>query len=260
LDRNKIESNGWRQGAVIHIKQLRKAVPLPDVDFGDDDLAILVSHDCDIIHHDAANEPVVEWLHVRPINKTDGRLLHGKNPRRLHFEYNGKSYETRAYMRLITPRPALLEFSVGSVPALPKKLTSQIANWIGKRYSRAAFPDEFNKRVGTKRAAIANAVDKDHEFLRAILIRVEPQTAELPANQAYEVLLTGIMAQADYDNPVKREPCQAVISELESLLSDCDGIDVEDCRLCPDTKISLADLDYLVEWDFDYLSIADGGG
>jgi hypothetical protein len=65
------------------------------------------------------------------------------------------------------------------------------------------------------------------------------------------------MAQEDYDDAVKRESCQAVIDELESLLSGCDGIAVEDSRLSPDTEISLADLDYLAEWDFDYLTIAD---
>jgi hypothetical protein len=139
IDRDKIESNGWRQGAVVYLKQLREVFPQLGFDFGDDDLAVLVSHDCDVVHRNAANEPEVEWLHVRPIKKGDGCFLHGKNPRRLHFEHEGKCYETRAYMRFRTRREALLELSAGPLPALSKKLTSQIANWIAKRYSRPAF-------------------------------------------------------------------------------------------------------------------------
>ena len=260
LDRKKIVSNGWRQGAVVYAKQVREADPELGLDFQDTDLAILISHDCDIVHSDAANEPAVEWLHVRQITKRDGRFLYGKNPRRLHFEHEGRCYEATGHWRFTTPRAILVEFSAGSIPALSKKLTGQLAAWIAKRYDRAAFPDEFNKRVGNKRVEIANVIDKTHEFLRSILISVQPATDELTADQAYTVSLFGVMAQQDYDAPDKREPCQTVISEIENLLSSCDGINVEDCMLRSDKDISLADLDYLVEWDFDYLTVADESG
>jgi hypothetical protein len=235
--------------------QIREAVGGSPFEFQDDELAILVSHDCDIVHRDLRNEPTVEWLCVRPVIKVDGFYLHGKNPRRLHFEHDGKSYEGVARRRFGTPRELLLKFSAGSLPPLSKKLTSQIANWIAKRYKRPAFPDEFNKRVDNR--AIGNIIDKAHEFLRRILISVRPPSEELPAGQPYAVSLVGVMARDDYEDAGKREACQGVICEVESLLSGCEGINVEDCMLRPDTEVSLADLDYLVEWDFDHLTVAD---
>ncbi len=185
----------------------------------------------------------------------DGSYLHGKNPRRLHFEHDGKSYEAVARRRFGTSREVLLKFSAGSLPPLSKKLTSQIANWIAKRYKRPAFPDEFNKRVDNRE--IGNIIDKAHEFLRSILISVRPPDEELPHGQPYTVSLFGVMAHDDYLDEHKREACQTVIDEVESVLSGCEGINVEDCMLRSDQEISLADLDYLAEWDFDYLTVAD---
>jgi hypothetical protein len=254
FDIRTIDENGWRQGSVCDAKELGLAGASTPSSTAQA-LAILVSHDCDIVHRNKANEPNVEWLVAHQIEKLKTQFLYGKNPRRLHFEHAGKCYEALAHNRLTTPRDWLCKFAAGPLPKLPLPLTGQIANWLGKRYSRPAFPDEFNKRLENL-SAIQEAIAKAHDFLRAILIRLDPIDKELAAEEQYQVSLFGIMFDRNYNDAIKREKCQALISEIESLLSECNGVEVNDCSLRSDVDVSLADLDVLVEWDFDYLTVS----
>jgi hypothetical protein len=256
FDIRTIDANGWRQGSVCDAKELRRLTEESAASSTEQALAILVSHDCDIVHRNTANEPNVEWLVAHEIEKLRTQFLYGKNPRRLHFEHAGKCYEALAHNRLTTPRDWLCKFASGPLPRLPSPLTGQIAIWLGKRYSRPAFPDEFNKRLGKNDSAIRETITRGHDFLRAILIRLDPSDKELAAEEAYQVSLFGVMFDHNYKDAAKREKCQALISEIESLLSECTGVQVNDCMLRSDVDVSLADLDVLVEWDFDYLTVS----
>ena len=254
FDIKTVDANGWRQGSVCDARELHQLCGVGSPT--EHRLAILVSHDCDIVHRNAANEPFVEWLVEHEIKKLKREFLYGKNPRRLHLEHAGKCYEVLAHSRCTTPRDCLLKFRAG--PKLTSKLMGQIADWLGKRYSRPAFPDAFNDRLGKNDSEIREAIAKGHELLRAILIRVEPIDRELSAEKPYQVSLFGVMKDRDYNDPAKRENCQALISEVESLLADCDGVQVDDCQLRSDAHVSLAELDFLEEWDFDYLTVSAG--
>jgi len=56
---------------------------------------ILLSHDCDIVHHDLTREPSAEFITMRRAGAPDGNLTHGKNPRRLHMDRQGRAVEFR---------------------------------------------------------------------------------------------------------------------------------------------------------------------
>lgn len=47
---------------------------------------------------------------------------------------------------------------------------------------------------------------------------------------------------------------RALISKVEALLGGCQGINVNDCLLHSDKDVSMEAMDYLSEWDFDYLT------
>src|SRR5258708_26544631 len=104
-----IPDRRWRQGSVIPHQAL-EAHLLPVVD--PEALYILLTQDCDILHHDYDTEPSIELHMARPATGEDGNLLHAKNPRRLQFTTGGRLYEINMHERCLAPRACLL----GHVP------------------------------------------------------------------------------------------------------------------------------------------------
>jgi hypothetical protein len=177
IDPSQIHANGWCQGAVCHLSKLSAedlGVPVIEASRADA-LAILVSHDCDVVHR-GVNEPVVEWLVATPIAKKDRNSFYfdGRNPRRLHFDHHDAAYEIWARDRFMTPRKVLEQLSAETDLALTTKLTKLITRWLSKRYIRPAFPDAFNTRLRTIQEEIREALDDGHRLLSDLLIHVEP--------------------------------------------------------------------------------------
>src|SRR5687767_5820543 len=75
----------WRQGSVI---AARDAVSL-GVATDDDTSAVgvVASHDCDLAVEDLAEEPDVEVLIGRKVEKANDQLTFAKHPRRLSLEF-----------------------------------------------------------------------------------------------------------------------------------------------------------------------------
>ena len=125
----------------------------------DDSLHILVSQDCDIAHQSYDVEPFIEFLIAtrRRAADEDKGLQWGKHPRRFQFSMQHQGivalYEINVNNRYRAPREMLL----GGLPKgrLNAKLTEAICRWVAKRYTRPAFPDEFNRRSRTARDKLA---------------------------------------------------------------------------------------------------------
>jgi hypothetical protein len=260
IDRNKIKENGWRQGAVCPFQTLSESSESGDsckaLPQSDGALAILVSHECDIVNGDLTKEPLADWLIARRVQTLDGSCLYGKNSRKLHFEHEEVFYEVLAHERSSTSRKLLEKISAEPWRALSYLLTKQVAELLSKRYIRPAYPDAFNERITEARKQAKKALKKDHELFRLILIKVHPNQ-ELPADQTYSVSVVGVMRGADHRNSEKLEQGASAIAELELLLAECKGIKVEECSLRTDEEVRLSWLDYYVPWDFDYLTFQD---
>jgi hypothetical protein len=259
VDPSRIHTNGWCQGAVCHISKLAAddfGVPKTEANRAGA-LAILISHDCDIVHR-GTNEPVVEWLVAVPIAKKDRNSFYfdGRNPRRLHFDHHDLAYEIWARDRFTTPRKALEGLSAESDLALTTKLTRLLTRWLSKRYIRPAFPDAFNTRLRVTQEEIREALDDGHRLLHDLLIHVEPKR-EVAAEQIYHVSILGIMTGEDFKKAEQRESCHAVLKQLETYLAQCANVVVEDCELQSADLTPISVLDYYDPWDFDYLSVRD---
>jgi hypothetical protein len=263
IDRKKIQENGWHQGAVCPFHTLSGSSESGDnckaLRQSEGALAILVSHDCDIVNGNLTKEPFADWIIARCIEKPGGVYLYGQNSRKLHFEHNGSFYEVSACERLSTPRELLEKVSAEPSQALTGPLIKLVAEWVSKRYIRPAYPDAFNERIKKAKKQLTRALEKDHdhELFRSILIKIEPRDKELLADQTYSVFIAGVMREADYGDAQKRERGQRIIDELEHNLADCEGIEVQECRLRSDEEVRLSWLDYYVPWDFDYLTVQD---
>lgn len=63
------------------------------------------------------------------------------------------------------------------------------------------------------------------------------------------------MSEANYRDANKCERGQLIIDQLEASLSECEGIEVDECMLRSDEEVRLSWLDYYVPWDFDYMTV-----
>ena len=70
-------------------------------------LAILISHDCDVVNDSLTREPSAYWLIARRVKDLDCVYLYGQNPRKLQFEQRGILYEVLAREFFSTPRGVL---------------------------------------------------------------------------------------------------------------------------------------------------------
>jgi hypothetical protein len=138
----------WRQGALLPPDAAEALGFLPENP--DPAVAIVVSHDCDLVQPPEV-EPMVEIIHGRRIPKPDGNYTHGKNPRRLHLPVKGDAAIDWVELDVREKRAVKKQDLFSYQPDASRHLTadgkSVLQRWLAARYRRAAFPDEFNDRL-----------------------------------------------------------------------------------------------------------------
>lgn len=191
-----IPDKSWRQGSVAGheiVASARNPSQIPDLAPAANDLIIVLSQDCDIVHNSYEAEPYVEFIIARRKDQEclDQGLHWGKHPRRFQFERQDDVvptlYEAKEHERFRLPRQML----VGAAPLgqLDTKLTEALARWVAKRYTRAAFPDEFNRRCNEGKKKIAALFKQSGHLILQIQVRVEPGDQELSAAEEYQISL-----------------------------------------------------------------------
>jgi hypothetical protein len=139
----------WRQG---HALKNETAVTLGLVreDEASSAVAIVVSHDCDLTQSPEV-EPSIEIIVGRRVAAADGNFSHAKNPRRLHLpcRENGATIylDLRARDKRGIPKDDLAAYSPNPNITLTPENRSVRQRWLAARYRRAAFPEEFERRL-----------------------------------------------------------------------------------------------------------------
>jgi hypothetical protein len=77
----------WQQGFVLS-EATSAELGLIQAESTKESIAVLVSHDCDLLE-DSAVEPNCEVIVGRKIENIDGIYANAKNPRRLHLKFSG---------------------------------------------------------------------------------------------------------------------------------------------------------------------------
>ena len=75
------QDRGWRQGSVLASDLVQALIP----SIQEEQIAIVVSQDCDLTHASLEMEPTFEVLIASRVLEVRPEFEHGKNPRRLHF-------------------------------------------------------------------------------------------------------------------------------------------------------------------------------
>jgi hypothetical protein len=266
-DAAQIKELGWKQGAILPealCRELRAAGALGTL-HTEAAVLVVISHDCDVTNDSLAVEPRCELLAARIIadSERDGSLCHGRNPRRLQLALSddGRAVLAVAHAgdRALVAREWLLRAKPDRSRALPQQSLDDLVLWLTKRYTRAAFPDQFNERTrGAQKAIRAALRDHGHD-IREIFLAMGSWD-ELPALQAYQVTVVATMGAEEYADPVLRRAAQRAIDTLEQKFSACAGIKVLDVTLASEEDVSLADLRLMKRLDFDYMSPSSDSG
>ncbi|HVJ88644.1 MAG TPA: hypothetical protein VM580_02505, partial [Labilithrix sp.] len=86
-----IKDHGWRQGSVLPEELAARLAAQRFTDWCDDDRALLLSQDCDVVHVSYDAEPVIELIRAKVVMVADAVVRNGRNPRRLQLEVAGGS-------------------------------------------------------------------------------------------------------------------------------------------------------------------------
>ena len=193
-DPDYFRKNGWQQGSIIDDESaltalLKSSCGYTPSDSPSPDFLILLSQDCDIFHHKVSDEPYIDFIAARFGERKDGSLSYGKNPRKLQIEHDKGIISfivhdilrvTKGVFETINPKHASL--------VLDKNDIKQIVNWVSKRYARAAFPDEFIKRLKNSKHPIEKT-SKNEIMEQVALVYIDISDEELNTDQIYKVTM-----------------------------------------------------------------------
>lgn len=265
FDAKSIEAQGWRQGAVLcpALSTIARGLAPASIKFGDDDWIIVTSHDCDLVHFKLENEPFVEVLRARQLagNRVDGNLAAGRNPRQLEFLDENDSaprlVHCYAHERWLVPREILLTGKPARV--LVPRTARLLAEWIAKRYTRAAFPSAFDQRWRKELKRWFGILSKHSDLIQGVYLRLGTHD-ELPDDRPYLCHLMLAIPLNARNRPTWVQERAAIENDVESFWKgfepriQCAGVEVY-----LTDEITLADLNDYLRFDADWVSFADDG-
>ncbi|MGM0760789.1 MAG: hypothetical protein ACQEUB_13980 [Thermodesulfobacteriota bacterium] len=143
-------SNGkWYQGSILLDRHLEE---LTDFVNSQVQAGVVISHSCDLAHHDLSGEPNAEILVAEFVHAEDGNFTHGKHPRKLHLKMYGPGQNIQVlefvpWRRVFVDRLALFKDEPDHERYLLREDIQALTAWMAQRYQRAAFPDAFNNTI-----------------------------------------------------------------------------------------------------------------
>jgi hypothetical protein len=247
-----LREHGWRQcdrvdqsyntALVSHSIDLR-----PRLDERSLSLFVL-SQDCDIVGSEA-KEPFIELIAGQAIVKASGDCRLGKNPRLLHLELSSEIIELSIHDRFRVEKTYFAGAGRCPTGQLFEEQRDILKRWVGRRYLRSPFPDEFNTRLkGIERRIAQFDKSSDAEDISIVLVQLSSDE-DLPDSVPYRLnILLGVRDGLD---PERRE---AIERHFEATLAT-PGISIEDLVLREEEDITLRDLRFYKRWDKDYRSL-----
>lgn len=232
-------------------------------------IAIVISHDCDIANSQT-HEPMVELMIGRRINKL-GSDSHGKTARRLHIEFQIE-FELRVFELRATEKTAFTKESVLATSPRTDLLLSRenivtLQKWLAARYYRAAFSNEFERRLKLKSAQvdkkIAKAVAAPSEHILAVFFDVDDtiEKNQTDPNDVYQleiILLYDGSEDEAYEETQKA--ADVITTAFENAFKKNDkweSIQLISCVPISDSAMTVADSRLLRQWRLDYMSLGD---
>lgn len=264
FDASAIERHGWRQGAVLgpELAEKARAYAPNGLSIAEGDWLIITSHDCDVVNWSLDKEPTVEVLRATVVarGKPDGQQVWGRNPREMQLAVKDASgnavvLSMKVHERWSVPRELLA--SEAPCCALDDKTRRVVAEWLAKRYIRAAFPSAFDQRWRSKMKDWTSLLAKQSRWVQGVYLRLNT-LAELEEGTPYQVdLIVAAPASAKGD-----EGWPKAKSEIETLVESfwrqfMPGIECIGVEVLSTSDLTLAEIDAHQRFDADWVSFAD---
>lgn len=186
-------------------------------------MGIVLTHSCDLRHHDLTAEPVVEIAIAHRIEIADPMAEKSRNPRKLHLKVPGNPgplvYELHAKDIQSIPRERFSGISCLSKP-LNDESCEELLRWRARRYVRMARPDDLKKALDLKKKQITNWLKRANSTVSEMRIRFDPQGELAKEGERYqmEVLL---LAKGSYSTIEDVEELDRLARALSEILESC---------------------------------------
>lgn len=212
---------------------------------------MVISQDCDVVSSSIENEPWCEVLVIKPAHARNGNFERGKNPRHFQFELSGFGRANCCiHDKFRIPRDLLMAHNPSSAHSMTLRLLQELRAWVVKRYTRAAFPDAFNRRWNPVRSRVSAFLSAPGGGLLTEIFILLDSEEELPLEQPYRVTLVGLMYDDEYDMPDELKKANEALGAVAQVLDECDGIEALNYTVRARRRISLSELDFLLRWDY----------
>jgi hypothetical protein len=254
-----LRTGNWRQGSILDAGPI--AGELAKVRAPPCELAVVISQDCDVVA-DSTIEPAVEIIVAELAAQPDTALLYGRNPRRLCLPLSSGTGYVVLDVRHRYPigKHALAGHAPRADLTLSAKDVRALARWLGKRYTRDAFPDAFNARLRPAQKELERiSKSAAGRHVTTIFVMLEPKDDELDDGADYHVAIWFAWRRDVLDSDAGVEANQFA-SAFSHALESCPGIVVEDWEVRSHDDITLADLELMKRFDMDFRSEAPKPG
>ena len=215
----------------------------------EDNILVVISQDCDIVKAPSC-EPYIEFIYGKTINEIEGSCLNGKNSRKLILS-DKKNYIFVIHDKFRVKKEKVLSIiePLESIDQLQSDNLDILKKWISKRYTRAAFPDEFNNRLSNNKVYEKLAKKDLSKKISYVLIAVTDE--ELPSDRCYEPEIIIIIPENISENEKKE------IEELYEKGFSIEGQINPDIMLRSEIDVSIKELRKYKRWDRDSYSISE---
>jgi hypothetical protein len=132
-------------------------------------------------------------------------------------------------------------------------------HWLAKRFRRAALPSAFDQRITKEiRSEIRGVLRPLEGSIDSLLIALDPDDRELQNGVPYLVQVVALMEEADFVDPIQREPVEAALRQIQQLLDQCEDIELDACVVESSGRMTVEEYVAFDVWDYDDLSLEAG--
>jgi hypothetical protein len=253
----KLYAAGWHQGAILDPTLMERLRPHGVA--ARFTHAVMIAQDCNIVNDEREDRIEVMLGYVPASGQETNDLAQGRNPRL----YRTGTTETGLCVWDIRERFTISKTDLSSVlgdavchARLMDAELRDVRRWIGRRYTRPAFPDSFNVRISSADKEISKAV-KSQEFksVRGVYYLVTEKDEELPAGRDYHLKIAFCYVYNDSENPLPET--KAKIDQYVSAVNGCAGVKLTGVLILSDADFPVSYLDSFSLYDFEARSYAD---
>ena len=258
----------WRQGHVL-TNESSVALGVVRAEDAKTALTVVISHDCDLAQS-PETEPTVEIIVAKRLQAADGNFTHAKNSRRLHLECTIDGAVTyldmQARGKTEIKKSGLADHSPAANVVLKPEDRSILQRWLAARYRRAAFPDEFERRLNDTGVAkrIAKIVEPLGKQLVAVFFDVDDGIEQdRKGEKDLYGLRIDLLYSTEDDPAVALEAAEKAAAAIAAAFRErCfdavagwKWIELLSCETISDEAMTYAMSTQVKRWNMDYLSL-----